>query len=515
MTGIARDEAATEPQSYGRTLTLLAAEAPERVALVCDDQAMTRRELECRANRLAHAYHSLGVRPGDIVTLCLPNGCELVSAMFATWKLGAVPNPLSARLPSHERAAIVDRAKPSLIVGVETGVEMGVETGVEVGVETGVETSGAGIGVQDAVPCLPAGYAPSESTSADPPPDCIPPHERALASGGSTGLPKLIIPKSPALYSAETASPIFRARNAALVPGPLHHAAPFSACFQALLAGCKVVLMSRFDASLFLDLVERHRIDRVTLVPTMMQRIWRLPEQERLARDVSSLEFVMSGGAPLPAWLMQAWIEWLGAEVMHEAFGPSERIGGTFITGSEWLAHPGSVGRPNGTTRIRILDDDGADLPSGEMGEIYMLPATGPGSTYRYVGADSRTTADGWESVGDMGYLDADGYLYLGDRRSDMIVCGGVNIYPAEVEAAIDAHPGVRSSAVIGLPDADLGRRIHAIVEAEGLDAQALLSHLAETIARHKIPRSIEFVTTPLRDDAGKLRRAQLSAERS
>jgi bile acid-coenzyme A ligase len=476
-------------RSYGRVLSDLARAEPERVALVVEDDAITRAELEDRANALARACAARGVGPGDIVSLCLPNGVELVVAMFATWKLGAVPNPLSDRLTEHERDAILQRADPKLVLGVDSA-------------EVGGRAS------------LPAGFEPADEAA--PLLDVTPPHERALASGGSTGLPKLIIPKTPAKYDPDTASPFFRARHAALVPGPIHHAAPFSATFQALLAGCKVVLMRRFDASRFLELVETHRIDRVTLVPTMMLRIWRLPERERLSRDVSSLERVMSGGAPLPAWLMRAWIDWLGPDVMCEAYGPSERIGGTFITGREWLEHPGSVGRPTQGGRIRIVDEDGRVLPPGEMGEIFMMPAGGTGSTYRYVGAEGRRSDDGWESVGDMGSLDQDGFLYLGDRRSDMIVIGGRNVYPAEVEAAIEAHPGVRSCAVIGLPDEDLGQRIHAVVELDGeLDAESLRQVVAARVSAYKVPSSFERVDEPLRDDAGKVRRSALRNERA
>jgi len=244
----------------------------------------------------------------------------------------------------------------------------------------------------------------------------------------------------------------------------------------------------------------------------MLQRIWRLPETVRAGADMSSLEFILVGGAPCPAWLMRAWIDWLGPDVMHEAFGSSERTGGTFITGREWLEHPGSVGRPLPGCQLRILDDAGDELPPGEMGEIYVLPDAGPGSTYRYVGAQPRATANGWESVGDMGYLDGEGYLYLGDRRTDMIVSGGHNIYPAEVEAALDACPGVRSSAVIGLPDADLGQRVHAIVDAPGspLDDDVLRRHLSAELVAYKHPRSFEFTDQPLRDDAGKVRRSAL-----
>jgi len=303
-----------------------------------------------------------------------------------------------------------------------------------------------------------------------------------------------------------------------LVPGPLYHGAPFSAAFGGLFCGCKVVVMQRFDALRCLELIARHGVDRMTVVPTMMQRIWRLPPEQREGANISSLEFVLTGSAPCPAWLMRAWIEWLGPEVMHEAFGPSERTGGTFITGTEWLAHPGSVGKSSAGAKLKILDDHGRELLPGEMGEIYMLPPGGPGSTYHYVGASARLTEDGWESVGDMGYLDAEGYLYLGDRRSDMVLCAGRNIYPAEVEAAIDAYPGVRSSAVIGLPDDDLGQRLYAIVDTgpdeSAIDAQCIRQHLEELLVHYKIPSSIEMVTTLLRDDAGKMRRSALRAER-
>jgi bile acid-coenzyme A ligase len=282
------------------------------------------------------------------------------------------------------------------------------------------------------------------------------------------------------------------------------------------MAGVTVILMRRFEPARCLELIAAHRVEQVLFVPTMLHRIWRLPTAERTAHDLSSLRVVFSGGAPCPQWLMRAWIEWLGAGVMHEVYGPSERIGGTFITGAEWLAHPGSVGKAARGSRIRILDpESGRELPAGEAGEVYMMPAGGQGSTYHYVGAEPRATADGWESVGDMGYLDADGYLYLTDRRTDMILCGGRNIYPAQVEAAIDEHPVVRSSAVIGLPDEDLGNRVHAIVQtARPVSEEELRVHLRERIVHYAIPRSFEFVDYPLRDDTGKVRRWALRQER-
>lgn len=479
--------------SYGRVLTELARREPSRLVAVVGAEAVTRAQLESRANQMARAFASEGVRQGDLVTTALPNSVALLVACLATWKLGAVPNPISHRLPAPEKAAILARARPALVIGCDG------------------EASGG-------IPALDAGFRPPPETDDSPLPDRTAPHERALASGGSTGLPKLILAANPASYDADRASPLFKAREAVLVPGPLYHAAPFSAAWQGIFAGCRVVVMERFEAGQFLALVEEHRVDRVTLVPTMMLRIWRHPERERF--DVSSLEFVMTGGAPCPPWLMQNFIDWLGPDVMHEAFGPSERIGGTFITGREWLLHPGSVGRPASGGKIMILGEDDQELPVGEIGEIYMMPAAGPGTTYRYVGAEARRTAEGWESVGDMGRLDRDGYLYLADRKSDMILSGGRNIYPAEVEAAIEAHPDVRSSAVIGLPEEDLGQRLHAIVEvADGTRADSsfteqLRAHLASQLVHYKVPRTFEFSAEPLRDDAGKVRRTALRAAR-
>jgi bile acid-coenzyme A ligase len=247
----------------------------------------------------------------------------------------------------------------------------------------------------------------------------------------------------------------------------------------------------------------------------MMQRIWKLPAAVRERYDVSSLRRVMCTGAPSPAWLKRAWIDWLGPEKIWEAYGGTERIAGTLIDGATWLAHPGSVGKPPPERKMRILRPDGSACAPGEVGEIYMMPAAGRGTTYRYIGADAEATRDGWETVGDMGWLDADGYLYLADRKTDMVLVGGSNVYPAEVEAALDAHPAVRSSAVIGLPDEDLGNRLHAIVDAPaGVREDELRAHLAERLVAYKIPKSFEFVSEPLRDDAGKLRRSALREAR-
>jgi len=476
--------------SYGRAFAWHAERDPDRTAIRHGDEAISFAALDRRANRLARAYASLGVGAGDLVTIALPNGAEHFAATLAAWRLGATPNPVSSRLPERERRAIVELAKPALVVGAPAG-----------------ETY--------AHPSVPEGFEPDASLSAAPLDDRVAAHVRCMTSGGSTGRPKLILDLVPAQADPEVAENMMRAGGVTLVPGPLYHAGPFITSWQQLLCGGTVVLMSRFDAEEALALVERHRVEWVLFVPTMMQRIWRLPESVRNRYDLSSLRRVMSTGAPSPVWMKRAWIEWIGPEKIFEAYGGTERSGGTMISGTEWLAHPGSVGKPTMGRKIRIQRADGSECAPREVGEVFMMPPGGQGSTYRYIGAEPVASADGWETLGDMGFLDEDGYLHLVERKSDMILVGGSNVYPAEIEAALDAHPAVRSSAVIGLPDEDLGSRIHAIVDAIApVTDDELRAHLAEHLVAYKIPKSFERVAEPLRDDAGKLRRSALREER-
>jgi bile acid-coenzyme A ligase len=303
-----------------------------------------------------------------------------------------------------------------------------------------------------------------------------------------------------------------------LNPGPLYHNAPFIFSHHALFGGGHVAGMTKFDAEEALRLIERHRVQWVNFVPTMMHRIWSLREAVRDRYDLSSLKTVFHMAAPMPAWLKEKWIHWLGPERIWELYGGTERQGSTVISGTEWLAHPGSVGKP-AVGQIRIIDEDGNELPTGETGEIYFMPPDGAGSTYHYLGAEARRRPDGWESLGDIGRVDAEGYLYLGDRRTDMILRGGANIYPAEVEAALMAHPDVKQAVVIGLPDTDLGQRIHAIVELDPkTDAEAVIASLpgllGDLLSRNKHPESYEVTHEPYRDDAGKVRRTLVRAER-
>jgi bile acid-coenzyme A ligase len=437
--------------SFSRRLTALAEADPDRPAITCGQDQLTRAELESAANRLARDLAEGGVGLGDMVTSALPNSTDWYIAVAACWKSGAVPQPVSARLPERELRAIIELADPSAVIGVAADLAPGRRA-------------------------LPAGYEPNADVRDDPLPDVTSPAWKAPTSGGSTGRPKLIVSGDPAAFDEDTPP--------------------------------------RFDAEATLAAIDQYHADTVYLVPTMMKRIWRLPEVLRDSYDLSSLQAVWHLAEPCPEWLKQVWIDWLGPDRIFELYAGTEAQAATVITGAEWLAHRGSVGRPAPGT-VMICDADGAELSRGEQGEVW-LRSLRDEPTYRYIGATARTRGGGWESLGDMGWLDQDGYLYLGDRLQDMILTGGANVYPAEVEAALQEHPAVRSVAVIGLPDADMGNIVHAIVEAdpETVPEDELTEFAAERIARYKVPRSLEYTDQPLRDDAGKLRRGTLRAQR-
>jgi bile acid-coenzyme A ligase len=240
----------------------------------------------------------------------------------------------------------------------------------------------------------------------------------------------------------------------------------------------------------------------------MMARMLRVIDDHPRRYDLSTLDTVWHMGAPCPSWLKRRWIDLVGAERLFEMYGATEAIALTIISGTEWLERPGSVGR-TALGEIKVIDLDGNPAPPGQLGEVVMRRPPGSPPTYRYIGAKAKAYDEGWESLGDMGWFDSDGYLYLADRDVDMVLVGGANVYPAEVEAAIMEHPGVLSCAVVGLPDDDLGQRLHAVVQtAYVLTEDELGIFVGERLARYKVPRSFRFVTEPLRDEAGKVRRS-------
>ncbi len=477
--------------SFARRLAELAERDPDRAAVTDERRTVTRAELDDLATRTARAFAEHGAGPGAMVTIALPNSVEFVASVVACWKLGATPQPVSFMAPHLEVQAIVELADPVVVVGAEPHEF-------------------------DGRTCLPRGWEPgTEGASADPLPDATSDPWKAMTSGGSTGRPKLILVGEPGVADEDFVSPFGLANDGChMMPGPLYHNGPFVWASNAMMAGSHVVLGGRFDAETTLALIERHRADSMYIVPTMMGRIWKLPEEVRERYDVSSLQVVWHLSAPCPPWLKEAWIDWLGAEKIFELYAGTEAQAATIINGTEWLAHRGSVGRPI-SGEMKIVGEGGEDLPPGEVGEVFMRPSDPARKTYRYVGASAHAIDGGWESLGDLGSMDSDGYLYLSDRKKDMILVGGSNVYPAEVEAALEEHPLVQSSVVIGLADEDLGSRVHALIHATGdLGLDDLRAHLAERLVRYKIPSTFELVDEPLRDDAGKVRRSALASER-
>jgi bile acid-coenzyme A ligase len=466
----------------------------DTIAISHGADALTWEQLERGANRRARAFAARGVKAGDFVAIGLPNSNAFFETSFAVWKLGATPTSLSWRLPRGEAAAVLDILKPSLVVGGEAD--------------------------WNAPNSVPAAFTP-EGISDEPLTSPVARYWKAMTSGGSTGRPKVILDHNPAVVDP-AAAPILGMRQgvALLNPGPLYHNAPFSVAHTALFAGGCVTGMVKFDAEETLRLIAAHRIQWVNFVPTMMHRIWSLPEAVRNRYDVSSLEIVFHMAAPMPPWLKEKWIEWLGPERIWELYGGTERQGTTVISGVEWMSHRGSVGKIGESSALRIIGEDGNDVALGESGEIYFLPTEGAGSTYHYLGAEPKRRPDGWESLGDIGRIDAEGYLYLGDRLTDMILRGGANIYPSEIEAAVMAHPQVRSCIAVGLPDPEFGQRIHAILElTDNVDAQSVIDgmsiFLSGELSRYKHPESFEVVCVGPRDDSGKVRRTLLRDERA
>lgn len=447
---------------------------PDRLALVHAEARWTFGDLDARSLAWARTLVARGVVANDLVAFSLPNGPEFIALAFGIYRAGATPAPISGKLPAFERDAVLAVMRPRLFLTLDD---------------------------------MPDADAPSFAI------DHVAASWKACTSGGSTGTPKVIVDGRSAAFPESTDFIGIPADAVVLVPGPLYHNAPFSAAVFALWKGSAVITMDRFDAAGALALIEREHVAWSIMVPTMLHRIWTLPSEMRDAYDLSRWRMVVHTAAPMARWLKHAWIDWRGPDHIWEVYGATEGLVRCWIGGTEWLERPGSVGRSIGGATLRILDEQGKEVPTGETGEVFAMPLGGAGSSYRYIGADRRATADGWESVGDCGHVDADGYLFLADRRTDLIIQGGVNIWPAEVEAALLRHPEVRSCAVYGEDDPDLGQRVHAVVETTApLTLEALRKFLVEYLARDKWPRALTLQATPVRDDAGKFRKIRPKA---
>ncbi len=352
-------------------------------------------------------------------------------------------------------------------------------------------------------------------------PDVISPNGWGVCSSGSTGTPKVIVMRSPAVFVpgsttstiVEEFTPLPRPQRV-LIPAPLYHTNGFTAT-RNLMGGDQIVLLERFSAERLLDLVERYRVTGFIAATPMLQRLAAVDGVD--TRDLSSLDWVQQGASPLPVWLGRTWCDLIGPEHFFLSYGASEAHGLITCRGDQWLAHPGTLGRPALGTEIKILDPDGKELPRGGIGSIYLRSPNGLGAFY--VGPDVApipVTEDGFATVGDLGSVDEEGFVYLADRRVDMIVTGGVNVFPAEVESALSEHPGVADVVVVGLTDPEWGKRVHAIIQptAEAPTPESVIAFARSRLAPYKVPKTVEFVDRLPRSDAMKLSRAALVAER-
>lgn len=465
--------------SIGRAFAHLADEAPDAVAVRCGDEVLTRRELDLRSNRVARAW-SDRVGHDDLVTISLPNGVDFVVACAATWKLGATPQPLSPRIGPGERGAILELARPALVVDVAS-------------VEGGLEAS----------------------DDDSPLPDLAATSWKAPTSSGSTGRPKIVRAAAPATVDPDGRVAPFVPREAVqMVAGPLFHAAPFVYAMRGLMTGHELVVLPRFDATAALEAIQRHGVTWTMLVPTMMHRIWRLDADVRESYDVSSLESMLHMGARCAPWLKRAWLDWLGPERVVEVYAGTESQGLAMITGVEWLEHPGSVGRGISGSEFAVRRPDGTRCEPGEVGEIVMRRDGPP--TYTYVGAEA-DVRDGWHTLGDAGWIDPDGFLFVGDRLDDVIVTGGVKVQPADVEAVLEEHPDVRSAIAVGRDDDERGQVVHAVVDVDAAEVTEadLRAWTRERLDPEKRPRSWQLVREPLRADTGKVRRSEWQTDSS
>ena len=472
-------------------------------------------ELEARANRLAHRFRQAGLHEGDTVAILMENNEHIHAVMWAARRSGLYFVPINTHLTAAEAAYIIDNSNAKAIIG--SAALRDTCAGLAQHLPGGLPEL-LMIACTDAQPDLPGWdrYPECVAGQPDTPIDDEIEGDLLQYSSGTTGRPKGIKRELPHLPPAEVPGMMSALIGfwmdpdaVYLSPAPLYHTAPSVWSMSAQAGGITTVVMEKFDAEGTLDAIERHRITHAQFVPVMFVRMLKLPEKIRDSYDVSSLKRVMHAAAPCPVEIKKQMIDWWGP-IIDEYYASSEAIGSTLISAEDWLAHPGSVGKPM-LGGVHILDEDGTEQPPNQPGEIYFEG----GYSFEYLNDATKTAASrekhGWTTVGDVGYLDDEGYLFLTDRRHHMIISGGVNIYPQEAENLLVTHPKVMDAAVFGVPDDEMGQRVMAVVqtveEADSTDqfADELLDWLRERLAHFKCPRSVAFEQQLPRTDTGKL----------
>jgi long-chain acyl-CoA synthetase len=493
-----------------------AAATPDRPALVCGSRRLTYAEFERWVNRVAHALAARGLAAGGRVALLLPNGPEFLAVTHAAANLGALAVPINWRWRRAEIAYVLGDAVPDVLVLDRAFLEEGAAARAAAG-RPAVERCLVVGGASD-LPSFEEAVAVAPDT---PPTDGVPPggFNVLVYTSGTTGQPKGVVHPTfdPAVGFAAQKRLVdmwgFRTDDVHLVVGPMYHTMPNAYAAQHLFVGATVVIMPRFDAEECLRLVARERVTTSSMVPAHFIRILELAPEVRAAHDLSSVRKILHAAAPCPPEVKRRIMQVFPPDTVWEFYGASEGPG-TIISPSEWLQRPGSVGRPWPGVTVKVVDDDGRELPAGAVGTIYL--STLGSRKFSYHNAPEKTAAafrGDFFTVGDMGWLDDAGYLFIADRRTDMVISGGVNIYPAEIEATLLAHPDVVDAAVFGVPDERWGESLRAVVEPRRgttLTAESLQAWCRERLADYKTPRSVDLVAELPRDPNGKVLKREL-----
>jgi acyl-CoA synthetase (AMP-forming)/AMP-acid ligase II len=500
-------------------LSELAAQQPDKPAVIMADgsRAVTFAELDRRSCQVARLLAGLGVGPGDHVAVLMANRPEYFTIGWGAQRRGTYWTPVNWHLTADEASYIVEDCGATVLFASPETAEVAAQIVARLPGVTGFVAGTDQPGLrryEDAIAAQAEGK-PSDEVEG----------MYFLYSSGTTGRPKGILRESafPPFGTDGRLELLMRGmfgfgRDAVyLCPAPLYHAAPLGWSMGTIRLGGTVVLMERFDPAECLRAISRHHVTAVQFVPTHFVRMLKLPPDLRAAFDISSLRTVVHAAAPCPVEVKRQMIDWLGP-ILVEYYAGSEGNGMTVIGSPDWMSHPGSVGRAVAGV-VHIVGEDGGELPAGQDGVIYF---DGPSFEYHNdpVKTASARNDEGWSTLGDIGHLDDEGYLYMSDRRADLIVSGGVNIYPAEIEEALIMNPAVADVAVIGVPDAEMGQSVLAIVQlADGGPgseqlATGLIAHCRSRLASFKCPRSVQFVAALPRTPTGKLMRRRLREER-
>jgi long-chain acyl-CoA synthetase len=492
--------------------------APDRTAMVFGATRFTWRQWNARINQLTHALIGLGLKRGDKVAVMLQNCHQILEVGQAAVKAGFVTVPLNYRLRGREIQYIVDNSDArALVVGEEFVPEFQTILADLRGI-----VPGGFIAVGRGKP--PAPFRDYETLLADQPTDDpvdeAPPGINAMVyTSGTTGRPKGVY--RPGGIDPQTIMAIVQGfglqfgNEVHIVPAPLYHSAPSLGAMLTIALGGTLVVMDKFDPEQFLALVDREKVTSSFIVPTIVKRVLALPDEVKRRYDPSSLRSLMVGAAPFPVETKKAALEYFG-DCLYEYYGSTDAGLNTILPPSEQRARLSSCGKPVAGSDIRILDDDGNELPTGEVGNIYITNTLVKAMQYYKDPEKTREAFRGdYMTVGDMGYFDADGYLHIVDRKTDMVISGGVNIYPAEIEDLIHEHPAVLDVAVIGVPNEEWGEELKAVVQLRPearATADDIIDFCRERLADYKRPRTVDFVAEVARNPSGKLLKREIRA---